>query len=150
MVAQALKNLLSPEFDVVDVVEDGPALIDAAARLAPDVIVTDISMPRLDGLQALGLLRKENPQVRVVFLTMHQDAALVRKVLESGGLGYVSKCSPPSELSAAIRAALNGMIYLAEGLDGTVADLVLSDSASVNLHSLPTSNYDVVNAQKKT
>jgi DNA-binding NarL/FixJ family response regulator len=129
MVSQALKNLLSPEFDVVGVVEDGLALIDAAAKLAPDVIVTDISMPKLDGLQALEVLKKENPKVKVVFLTMHQDAALVRKVLECGGVGYVSKCSPPAELAAAIRAALDDKIYLAEGLEGTEVDEIVSDNS---------------------
>ncbi len=118
MVAEGLKTLLSPEFDLVDVVEDGQALVEAARRLRPDVIVADIGMPRLNGFEALAQLRKDDPGVRVVFLTMHQEAAYARRALESGALGFVLKHSAPAELVTAIRAALDGGVYVSPALAG--------------------------------
>jgi CheY-like chemotaxis protein len=74
MVAEGLKSLLAAEFELVGVVEDGRALVESAKKLRPDAIVADISMPHLNGIDALVQLKKDNPSVRVVFLTMHQDA----------------------------------------------------------------------------
>ncbi len=102
MVAEGLKTLLSPEFDLADVVEDGAALVEAARALRPDVIVADIGMPRLNGFEALAELRKDDPGVRVVFLTMHQEAAYARRALEAGALGFVLKHSAPDELVTAM------------------------------------------------
>lgn len=118
MVAEGLKTLLSPEFDLVDVVEDGQALVEAARRLRPDVIVADIGMPRLNGFEALAELRKDDPGVKVVFLTMHQEAAYARRALEAGALGFVLKHSAPAELVTAIRAALDGRTYVTPTLAG--------------------------------
>lgn len=120
MVAEGLKSLLAPEFDLVGVVEDGLALVEAAARLHPDVIVADIGMPHLNGIDALTRLRRDNPNVRVVFLTMHADARYARRALDQGALGYVLKHSAPAELVTAIRAALNGQTYLTPTLAGEV------------------------------
>lgn len=112
MVAEGLKSLLATEFDLVSVVEDGPALIEAAKRLRPDVIVADIAMPKINGLESLEAIKKDNPGARVVFLTMHQDAAYARRALEAGALGFVVKHSAPAELMDAIRAALTGQTYV--------------------------------------
>lgn len=120
MVAEGLKTLLSPEFDLVGMVEDGAALVEAARVLRPDVIVADIGMPRLNGFEALAELRKEDPGVRVVFLTMHQEAAYARRALESGALGFVLKHSAPDELVTAIRAALEGKTYVTPSLAGAL------------------------------
>ena len=98
MVAEALKTLLTPEFELVDVVEDGRALVAAAKKLLPDVVVADITMPHLNGLDALPHLQKDNPHVKVVFLTMHKDVAYARRALESGASGFVLKHSAPAEL----------------------------------------------------
>src|SRR5262245_29671468 len=89
MVAEGLKSLLTTEFDLVGVVEDGLALIEAAKRLRPDVIVADITMPRLNGLDALAELRKENPRTKVVLLTMHQEVAYARRAIDAGASGFV-------------------------------------------------------------
>ena len=124
MVAEGLKSLLSPDFDLVDVVEDGRALIAAAKRLRPDVIVADITMPRLNGIDALVQLKKDNPSVKVVFLTMHQDVAYARRALEAGASGYVLKHSAPAELIAAMRAAVNGQTYLTPALAGAVLQAI--------------------------
>jgi len=120
LVAEGLKSLLSPEFELLDVVEDGRALIAAAKKLRPDVIVADITMPQLNGIDALVQLKKENAGVRVVFLTMHQDVAYARRALEAGASGFVLKHSAPAELITAIRAALNGQTYITPTLAGEV------------------------------
>jgi DNA-binding NarL/FixJ family response regulator len=118
IVAEGLKSLLAPEFELVGVVEDGRALVEAAEKLRPDVIVADISMPHLNGIDALAQLKGRDKQVRVVVLTMHQEVAYVRRALDAGALGYVLKHSAPVELIAAIRAALDGKTYVTPALAG--------------------------------
>jgi DNA-binding NarL/FixJ family response regulator len=102
------------------VVEDGRTLIEVARKLNPDVIVADITMPQLNGLDALELLKKDNPRVKVVILTMHQEIAYARRALEAGATGYVLKHSAPAELLTAVRAALDGKIYITPAVAGEV------------------------------
>jgi len=122
LVAEALKSLLTPEFDLVGVVEDGRALVEAAGRLRPDVIVADVTMPHLNGIDALVQLRQAGDRVPVVFLTMHRDAAFARRALDAGASGFVLKHSAPAELVTAIRAALDGRTYLTPQLAGEVLE----------------------------
>ena len=122
LVAEALKSLLSPEFELIGVVEDGRALVEAAARLRPDVIVADVTMPQLNGIDALIQLRQGGDQVPVVFLTMHRDVTFARRALEAGASGFVLKHSAPAELVTAIRAALSGKTYLTPQLAGEVLE----------------------------
>ena len=122
MVAEALTSLLSPEFDLVGVVEDGRQLIEAAGRLRPDVIVADITMPHLNGIDALVRLREEGNRVPVVFLTMHKDVTFARRALEAGASGFVLKHSASVELVAALHAALEGKTYLTPQLAGEVLE----------------------------
>ena len=112
MVAEALKSLLTAEFDLVGVVADGRALVEAAATLRPDVIVADVSMPQLNGIDALLELRQGGDRVPVVFLTMHRDVTFARRALDAGASGFVLKHSAPVELIVALRAALEGRTYL--------------------------------------
>ena len=121
LVAEGLKSLLAPDFDLVDVVEDGRALVEAA-RHAPDVVVADIAMPHLNGIEALVQLRQEGDRVPFVFLTMHRDVAYARRALDAGASGFVLKHSAPAELVTAIRAALAGKTYLTPQLAGEVLD----------------------------
>jgi DNA-binding NarL/FixJ family response regulator len=120
MFAEGLRSLLADEFDLVEVVEDGLALIEAAKRLRPDVIVADITMPRLNGIEALVQLKRDLPDVRVVFLTMHRDVAYARRALASGALGFVLKHSALTELVLAIRSALEGRTFLTPALAADV------------------------------
>ena len=122
LVAEALKSLLAPEFDLVGVVEDGRALVEAARTLRPDVIVADITMPHLNGIDALIQLRQSGNQVPVVFLTMHRDLSFARRALDAGASGFVLKHSAPAELVSAIRAALDGKTYLTSQLAGEVIE----------------------------
>jgi len=120
MVTEGLKGLLTEEFELVGIVEDGRAMVAEARRLRPDVIVADISMPQLNGLDALALLKRDEPDVRVVFLTMHRDAAYARRALEAGASGFVLKHSAPAELVLAVRAALQGRIFITPDLAAEV------------------------------
>jgi DNA-binding NarL/FixJ family response regulator len=104
--------LLVPEFEVIATVEDGYALLAAAEALAPDVIVTDIAMPGLDGIAAASEILRKNPAARIVFVTVHDDVELVKKGLAIGVLGYVLKLTAGEDLVPAIHAALRGMRHL--------------------------------------
>ena len=118
IVAEGLKSLLESEFDLVGVVEDGREMVEAARTLRPDVIVADISMPHVSGLDALATLKQEDPGVKVVFLTMHGELAYARRALSLGASGFVVKHSASSELILAIRAALDGKTYVTPALAG--------------------------------
>jgi len=122
LVAEALKSLLAPDFDLVGVVEDGRQLVEKAGELRPDVIVADIGMPHLNGIDALIRLRQDGDEVPVVFLTMHRDATYARRALDAGASGFVLKHSASTELITAIRAALSGRTYLTPQLAGEVLD----------------------------
>ena len=108
MVAEGLRGLLEPEFDLVGIVEDGRRLLDEAAAQKPDVAVVDIGMPRVNGLEAIPLLKKAVPGIRVVVVTMHREAAYARRAREAGADGFVLKHAAAEELIAAIRAAAEG------------------------------------------
>jgi DNA-binding NarL/FixJ family response regulator len=116
--AERLRKLLRAEFDVIAVVEDGGALVDAADRLSPDVIVTDIAMPGMDGIEAAVLIRRHDPNARIVLVTVHAESMLVDAGLEAGALGYVLKDAAGDDLVAAIRAALSGRQYVSRELRG--------------------------------
>ena len=124
LVAEALKSLLTPEFDLVGVVEDGRELVEATRTLRPDVIVADVTMPHLNGIDALVRLRQGGDPVPVVFLTMHRDVTFARRALEAGASGFVLKHSAPAELLTAIRAALQGRTYLTPLLAGEVLEAI--------------------------
>jgi DNA-binding NarL/FixJ family response regulator len=124
LIAEALTSLLTPEFDLVGVVEDGLQLIEAAGRLRPDVIVADITMPHLNGIDALIRLREGGDGVPVVFLTMQRDVSFARRALEAGASGYVLKHSASVELIAALHAALQGKTYLTPQVAGEVLDAI--------------------------
>src|SRR5437763_14732601 len=113
MFAEGLRSLLAEEFELLEIVENGLALIEAAKRLRPDVIVADITMPGLNGIDALERLRGDLPDVRVVFLTMHKDIAYARRALAAGAMGFVLKHSAMNELVLALRAALEGRTFIA-------------------------------------
>lgn len=110
-VADELRKLLEPEFDVVAVVADGNALLREAGETRPDVVVTDIAMPGLDGIAATEALLGRRPGARVVLVTVHDDAELVKRASASGALAYVLKLFAAHDLVPAIHAALRGERY---------------------------------------
>ena len=121
IVLEGLRSLLEPEFDLVGTVPDGRALLKAAKELDPDVIVLDISMPSLNGIEAARKLRESGVRAGIVFLTMHPDAAYATRALDAGASGYVLKHSAPDELVTAIRQALKGGTYVSPRLAGELA-----------------------------
>ena len=118
IVIEGVKKLLEPEYDVVGTVEDGRALIAAVEKLQPDVVVADISMPHLNGIEAVRQIRKKDPQIRVVILTMHQDVQYAARAFEAGASGFVLKVSAPSELITAMGEVLKGKTYVTPVIAG--------------------------------
>ncbi|MBB6188985.1 response regulator transcription factor [Rhodanobacter sp. MP7CTX1] len=114
-IATQLRYLLGETFEVVAVVGDGQALVKAAARLHPDMVVTDISMPGMDGIQAAREMLTRQPMLRIVFITVHEDIALARIAMEVGQ-GYVVKASAGDELVEAVNAVLNGGRFVSASL----------------------------------
>jgi DNA-binding NarL/FixJ family response regulator len=112
IVADGLRSLLNEHFDLVGTVRDGEALVEAARRLRPDIIVSDISMPGLNGLDALRRLNEDPPGPRMIFLTMHADADLATEAFRAGAAGYLVKHSAGDELITAIHEVLHGRFYL--------------------------------------
>jgi DNA-binding NarL/FixJ family response regulator len=146
LVAEALKSLLAPDYDLVGVVEDGRALVEAARTLRPDVIVADVTMPHLNGIDALVQLRQDGDRVPVVFLTMHRDATFARRALDAGASGFVLKHSAPAELISAIRAALQGKTYLTPQIAGEVlgAMKLAPEKAAASVDSLTPRQREVL------
>ena len=114
--------MLSEDFDLVGVVADGEAMVEAAKRLRPDVIVADMSMPVMNGIDALERLRQQGIAVPVVFLTRHNQPGYARRALKAGASGFVLKLSAPEELVQAIRAALDGGTFVSPALARAVFD----------------------------
>lgn len=114
--AAGLKRLLETEFEVVAVLEDGESLVSAARELRPDVVVADISMPRLNGIEAARQIMADDPSTKVVLLTMHEEVSYATTALADGVHGYVLKHSDPAELLLAIREALAGRVFVAPAL----------------------------------
>ena len=110
--ASELKELLIADHDIVEVVPDGASLIESARRLHPDVIVSDIAMPGINGLAAAAAIVTRQPDVRIVFVTVQDSRAVIKKALGCGGRGYVLKSDAGDELVAAVRVALEGGVYL--------------------------------------
>src|SRR6185295_4935717 len=116
--AARLRKLLGVEFDVIASVEDGRALVDATERLSPDAIVADIDMPGVDGIAATTLIRRHDPNARIVLVTVHSESMLVEAGLAAGALGYVLKDTAGDELVPAVHAALGGRQYVSRELGG--------------------------------
>lgn len=116
MMAEGLRGILGEEFELAGIVEDGLQMVKAARELRPDLVVADIAMPNLNGIEALVHIHHENPQVRVVFLTMHREVAYARRALEAGASGFVLKHAAPMELLLALRAAMHGRTFISPDL----------------------------------
>ncbi|MCS6289076.1 MAG: response regulator transcription factor [Nitrospira sp.] len=128
LILAGLKTLVEAEHDVVGTVEDGRALLEAAPRLKPDVILLDISMPLLNGLDAARQLVKLVPESKLIFVTMHASPTYATQAFQAGASGYLLKRSAVSELSLAIRSVLQGQHYLTPLITKDVLEPVLKAS----------------------
>ncbi|HAR94526.1 MAG TPA: DNA-binding response regulator [Deltaproteobacteria bacterium] len=109
---EGLHGLLAPHFEVVATVPDGVALLEEIERLEPDVAIIDVSMPRLNGIEAVKRIKKSHPHLKCVMLTMHPDVTYASRAFEAGASGYVLKQAATSELMRAIEEALEGRTYV--------------------------------------
>lgn len=116
VIADAFAKLLGNEFDVIATVHDGRSLISTAQKLRPDVILVDIGMPLLNGLEAAQQIKRILPEVKVIYITINHDEDLIAEAFRRGASGYLSKTATSSELAQAIRVAMKGDIYLSSEL----------------------------------
>lgn len=131
IVLEGLVSLLKDyDLDVVGAVGDGARLIEAARRLKPDVIVTDLSMPGLSGLEVLTTLKQERIDSKVVILTMHHDASWATLALKAGASAFLLKESAGDELVTAIQQALQGHVYLTAAVTKAVIDRMTESGGS--------------------
>lgn len=112
ILAEGLKGLMEKDYDLIGIVADGRALVEAANRLKPDIVVTDISMPLLNGLDAMRQLKKEGTDARFIFLTMHANPQYATEAFRAGANGYLLKQSAADEFLTAMREVLKGRTYI--------------------------------------
>ena len=117
IVVEGLRRVLETQYQVIGVVADGLALVEAAEKLSPDVIVADISMPLLNGIEAAREIRTANQRIKIVFLSMHPDVVYVSEALQAGGSAYVLKSSAGVEILKAIGEALQGRTFVTPAID---------------------------------
>ena len=146
IVRQGLRTLLAgePDIKVVGEADDGRKTLKLAQELAPDVIIMDISMPDLNGIEATRQLLVESPGVKVIALSMHSDSLFVSNMLRSGALGYLLKDCALEELVKAIRTVMRQQTYISPG----VSDLLIQDLAS-SCAAEPSSAYSVLTARER-
>jgi DNA-binding NarL/FixJ family response regulator len=132
IVRDGLKTLLETDFDVVGAVGDGRTLVEEAERLRPDVIVADISMPLLNGIEATRQLIRNGVQAKIVVLTMHVDVTYATEVLEAGASAYVLKNAPADQLTKAIREVLRGNRYVSPEFEADVLPFMLNGAHQMN------------------
>lgn len=130
VVAEGLQALLRDEFELAGIVHDGRALLEAVESLQPDVIVTDISMPLLNGLDAIRQIRSRLPEAKIVVLTMHRETQLAVDAFRAGASAYLLKVSPGEELIAAIRHAHEGRGYVTTMLAKDLVTLLMEAGQS--------------------
>lgn len=132
MVAECLQRLIEDHFPGVEIVQSGEELLKLAATLKPDVVLMDIEMPVLNGIEATRLLRKVSPATKVIILTVHNQPEYVAEAIRAGATGYVLKCCAFSELLIAIRQVLKGYLYLT----ASVSQRDVSAALNVNTQSV--------------
>jgi len=123
LIQEGLRRMLEPQHNIVDAVCDGRSLVDAALRLKPDLIILDVTMPLLSGIEAAHQIRKHLPRVRLLFLTAHANPAYLREALSAGATGYILKSSTREQILDAVKTVLAGQRYLSHGVVAEDFDL---------------------------
>ncbi len=131
IVIEGLRRVLDhPDIEIVGVVKDGRALLRAAKERQPDIIIADITMPLLNGIEAARQIRKSNSNVKIIFLTMHPDVTFATEALAAGGSGYVLKNTAGNELLTAIQDVMKGHIYVTKSIAEAVKHGLSSRSSN--------------------
>jgi DNA-binding NarL/FixJ family response regulator len=120
IVLEGLRHILEAEFEIVGEVADGRALVSAALMFRPEIIITAISLPLLNGIEAAREIRKINRKAKIIFLTMHADASYAVEALDAGGSAYILKSAAVGEILLAIREVLNGRVYVSPSINKEV------------------------------
>ncbi|HET6674945.1 MAG TPA: response regulator transcription factor [Nitrospiraceae bacterium] len=128
LVLEGFRRILEDECDIVGTAEDGRALLEAAARLKPHVVLLDISMPLLNGIDATRQLKKALPDLKVIFVTMHADPAYLNEAFKAGASGYLLKRSAGSELIQAIHSVLGGNYFVTPLLTKGLVNTAIGDA----------------------
>jgi DNA-binding NarL/FixJ family response regulator len=145
LVAELCQNLLEPEFEVVGLVNDGQALVHAAASLRPSMIIVDIAMPVLNGLDATAQVKEVFPNVKVIFLTMNEDSEIAAEAFRRGASGYLLKSCASQELARAVREVMRGKTYMSSTLPrDTINFLRHRDETLVEGHRLTPRQREVL------
>jgi two-component system response regulator NreC len=147
IVREGLKQLLNDQEDmeVVGEAQDGRETLLKAKSLRPDVLLLDVTMPKLNGLEAIGLIKEAVPDVRIVVFSMHKKEAYARQALAAGALGYVLKASPSSEIPAAIRAVFSREYFLSHEINAEIIDAYLETRKT----SAPVHRYDLLSEREQ-
>lgn len=147
VVRKGIKSMLQSrnDIEVIGEAENGLEAMAKCTELQPDVLLLDIAMPELNGLEAIKLVKAETPAVAVVILSMHDNDAYIQKVLKSGALGYVLKASPASEIHEAVIAASRGKYYLSEDIRGKVVSGYLNQTPE----NMEIKRFDTLTPQEK-
>ena len=132
ILVEGLVALLRDRFDIVGTAYDGPALVEAAQRLRPDVIIADVSMPGMSGIEAMSLVKQHGIDSRVIILTMHSEPALAAKAMRAGAAAFVLKHSVGEELVNAIQEVLQGRVYLTPAVTKDVIDILQQAGAKTS------------------
>ncbi len=138
MLCDALKGVLEPRFEVVGTVQDGRALLAAAEKLQPDVVVVDIAMPQLNGLDAARHLKRTMPRVKLVFMTMNEDPDMVGEAFRAGAAAFLLKQGAAFELTEAIEKVLKGGAYVTPSAEQGQESIALRDPRTRNNAPEPT------------
>jgi DNA-binding NarL/FixJ family response regulator len=133
LLAEACKNLLEPEFDVVGIADNGRALLQLASELKPEIVILDIAMPQLNGLDAGKQIKHLLPATKLVFLTMNMSPEVAAEAFRRGASAYVVKSSAASDLVRAIRRALRSESYLSPDITKETVDFLLRSGTSQSL-----------------
>jgi len=120
IVLEGLRHILEPEFKIVGEVADGRALVAVALMYRPEIIITAISLPLLNGIEAAREIRKINRKVRIIFFTMHADPSYAVEALDAGASAYILKSAAVAEILVGIREVLNGRVYVSPSIDKEV------------------------------
>ncbi len=118
LILKGIKGLVETHYEVVELVDNGKAAVEAALRHKPDVVILDITMPILNGIDAMREVKRQLPQTKVIILTMHSSPIYLRKALEAGASGYVLKSGAAEELLEAIAKVLKGGVYVTPAFQG--------------------------------
>ncbi|HXX15689.1 MAG TPA: response regulator transcription factor [Candidatus Eremiobacteraceae bacterium] len=144
LVAEAFKRLLEPECEVVATVGDGRALLRVASQLKPDLLLVDLNMPLLNGLDASEQLKQVLPNIKIIVLTMNEDPEIAAETMNKWASGYLLKKSAGSELSKAVRDVLHGKKYVTPALRQALREIAARDSRSENARTLTSRQREVL------